>query len=256
MGGMGTKETREILKRISATPTDKQLTLVATGKYIGEGFDEPRLDTLFLAMPISWKGTLQQYAGRLHRLFENKSEVQVYDYVDIHVRMLEKMYNKRLNGYAAIGYKAKGESIVSESIDIIFDKSNFLDTLKTQPFGQIYESPIFIATLLCSDSPYITNDAEIEFTLKIENKFLTQHFLNLRWWLPEGFVVTPTPKTSISLENYHGNVRKVQCVFTVKVPQFLLEPKYDLVLEISANARHTKLYIPVTLLNMQRPKND
>lgn len=125
-GGMGTKETRETMKRIAETPPDKQLTLVATGKYIGEGFDEPRLDTLFLAMPISWKGTLQQYAGRLHRLFEGKDEVQIYDYVDIHVRMLEKMYSKRLSGYAAIGYKAKGESVESDSMDIIFDKRSFL----------------------------------------------------------------------------------------------------------------------------------
>lgn len=68
------------------------------------------------------KGTLQQYAGRLHRLFENKNEVQIYDYVDIHVRMLEKMYNKWLAGYASIGYKAKGNSAATESIDIIFDK--------------------------------------------------------------------------------------------------------------------------------------
>jgi phosphatidylserine/phosphatidylglycerophosphate/cardiolipin synthase-like enzyme len=107
-------------------PATSPLTLVATGRYIGEGFDEPRLDTLFLAMPISWKGTLQQYAGRLHRLFENKNEVQIYDYVDIHVKKLERMYNKRLNGYASIGYKAKGESIASDTIDFIFDKSNFL----------------------------------------------------------------------------------------------------------------------------------
>jgi len=80
---MGTKETREVMKKIADIPAENSLTLVATGKYIGEGFDEPRLDTLFLAMPISWKGTLQQYAGRLHRLFEGKSEVQIYDYVDI-----------------------------------------------------------------------------------------------------------------------------------------------------------------------------
>lgn len=125
-GGMGAKESRETMKRISETPKDKPLILVATGKYIGEGFDEPRLDTLFLAMPISWKGTLQQYAGRLHRLFETKNEVQIYDYVDIHVKMLEKMYNKRLSGYASIGYKAKGESSNSEAINVIFDKSNFL----------------------------------------------------------------------------------------------------------------------------------
>ena len=126
MGGMGTKETRETRTRISETPENKPLTLVATGRYIGEGFDEPRLDTLFLAMPISWKGTLQQYAGRLHRLFETKKEVLIYDYVDVRVRMLERMYNKRLAGYASIGYRAKGENIAAESTDIIFDKSNFL----------------------------------------------------------------------------------------------------------------------------------
>ena len=129
-GGMGAKETRDALTRISEIPAGKQLTLIATGKYIGEGFDEAKLDTLFLAMPISWKGTLQQYAGRLHRLFENKSEVQIYDYADIHVRMLEKMYNKRLAGYASIGYKAKAESFADESVDIIFDNNNFLQVYK------------------------------------------------------------------------------------------------------------------------------
>ena len=125
IGGMGTKTTRENFKRVTDTPTDKNLIIVATGSFIGEGFDEPRLDTLFLAMPISWKGTLQQYAGRLHRLFENKKEVRIYDYVDIHVGMLERMYQKRLTGYAFMGYKAKGEDIMTESPDIIFDKDSF-----------------------------------------------------------------------------------------------------------------------------------
>jgi superfamily II DNA or RNA helicase len=125
-GGRGMKETRQVLARIAATPAGEPLTLVATGRYIGEGFDEPRLDTLFLAMPISWRGTLQQYAGRLHRLFQNKKEVQIYDYVDIHVKALEKMYQKRLAGYAAIGYRAKGESLTAEPADIIFDNTNFL----------------------------------------------------------------------------------------------------------------------------------
>lgn len=125
-GRMGVKETKNVLAKISDTPHDKPLTLIATGKYIGEGFDEPRLNTLFLVMPISWKGTLQQYAGRLHRLYENKHEVQIYDYVDIHVRMLERMYNKRLKGYASIGYRAKGEGNVPDTIDIIFDEHGFL----------------------------------------------------------------------------------------------------------------------------------
>jgi len=125
-GKMGKKAIREAFQQIADMPADKNLILVATGHFIGEGFDEARLDTLFLAMPISWKGTLQQYAGRLHRLFENKKEVQIYDYVDIHVKMLEKMYQKRLTGYASMGYKVKGGEFQSDSPDIIYDKDNFM----------------------------------------------------------------------------------------------------------------------------------
>lgn len=153
-GGMGARQTKEIMVKISETPADKQITLVATGKYIGEGFDEPRLDTLFLVMPISWKGTLQQYAGRLHRLFANKNDVQIYDYVDIHVRMLERMYHKRLNGYAAIGYKAKGESSAPKSIDVIFDKSNFLS---------VYTNDIInAARQILIVSPFITKKRTLQ----------------------------------------------------------------------------------------------
>lgn len=125
-GNIRAKEKRETLKKISETPTEKQITLVATGKYIGEGFDEPRLDTLFLAMPISWKGTLQQYIGRLNRLCENKNEVQVYDYADIHVKMLERMYSKRLNGYALLGYKTKGDLEITNPVNFIYNKNSFL----------------------------------------------------------------------------------------------------------------------------------
>lgn len=153
-GGMGIKETREIMTRISETPADKPLTIVATGKYIGEGFDEPRLDTLFLVMPISWKGTLQQYAGRLHRLFENKNEVLIYDYVDIHIRMLEKMYHKRLNGYASIGYKAKGESITEESVNSIYVKDNFLPVYSNDVINAAREILIV--------SPFITRKRTLQ----------------------------------------------------------------------------------------------
>jgi superfamily II DNA or RNA helicase len=125
-GGMGTKTTREIFQRIAGTPADKNLILVATGNFIGEGFDDPRLDTLFLTMPISWKGTLQQYAGRLHRLHANKKEVRIYDYVDVQVNMLERMYQRCLNGYASMGYTAKSEDISSATHDIIYSRDSFL----------------------------------------------------------------------------------------------------------------------------------
>jgi superfamily II DNA or RNA helicase len=126
IGSMGKKSAQEAFLRLADIPADKNIILVATGHLIGEGFDEPRLDTLFLTMPISWKGTLQQYAGRLHRLFKTKKEVRIYDYVDIHVKMLERMYQKRLNGYASMGYKAKGEEIDEAPLDIIFHKDSFL----------------------------------------------------------------------------------------------------------------------------------
>ncbi|MDL4841968.1 TOTE conflict system archaeo-eukaryotic primase domain-containing protein [Aquibacillus rhizosphaerae] len=82
----------------------------ATGKYVGEGFDDSRLDTLFLTMPISWKGTLQQYVGRLHRDHRDKDEVRVFDYVDSNVDVLQKMFEKRLKGYKSIGYSLSGEN--------------------------------------------------------------------------------------------------------------------------------------------------
>jgi superfamily II DNA or RNA helicase len=103
-GGMGKKQRRTIAAALAAVPERESRVILATGSYIGEGFDDPRLDILFLAMPISWKGTLQQYVGRLHRLHDGKKIVQVYDYVDSGVPMLSRMYERRLKGYAAIGY--------------------------------------------------------------------------------------------------------------------------------------------------------
>ena len=108
-GGMSMKQRKVVADQIKAVPDSKERVIIATGRYIGEGFDDARLDTLFLAMPISWRGTLQQYVGRLHRLHENKRVVQVYDYVDDQVPMLVRMYKKRLKGYEAIGYLIEEE---------------------------------------------------------------------------------------------------------------------------------------------------
>jgi superfamily II DNA or RNA helicase len=103
-GGMTPKERREVITRLASIGDGEERLLVATGRYIGEGFDDARLDTLFLALPVSWKGTLIQYTGRLHRLHPAKAEVRIYDYVDSAVPVLTKMFARRLRGYRAIGY--------------------------------------------------------------------------------------------------------------------------------------------------------
>jgi len=120
-GNMTKKERITELKRLDNIPDNEERLVIATGKYIGEGFDDPRLDTLFLAMPISWKGTLQQYVGRLHRIHSNKQEVKVYDYVDIHVPTLKSMFDKRKKGYNSIGYISvdrKDGSIKNEQMQL------------------------------------------------------------------------------------------------------------------------------------------
>lgn len=104
-GGKSNKE-RELLRRqLKQVPDDESVAVVATGQYIGEGFNFPRLDTLFLAVPIAWQGVVEQYAGRLHRDFEGKENTIIYDYVDSHIPVLEKMYHKRLRAYKKIGYE-------------------------------------------------------------------------------------------------------------------------------------------------------
>jgi superfamily II DNA or RNA helicase len=104
-GGMGAKQRREVAERIAAISANEERLVLATGRYIGEGFDDARLDTLFLALPVSWKGTLVQYAGRLHRLHAGKQEVRIFDYADREVPMFARMFEKRLRGYRAIGYE-------------------------------------------------------------------------------------------------------------------------------------------------------
>src|SRR5207249_7745116 len=115
-GGIRKKQRRATAAALASVPEDESRVILATGSYIGEGFDDARLDTLFLAMPISWKGTLQQYVGRLHRLHDNKRFVQVYDYVDNYVLMLARMYGRRLKGYAAIGYVIEQETAPSSPV--------------------------------------------------------------------------------------------------------------------------------------------
>lgn len=103
-GGMTSKELKTLSARLATVPEIEERVLVATGKYVGEGFDDARLDTLFLTLPVSWRGTIAQYVGRLHRLNERKREVRVYDYADLNVPMLARMFDRRCRGYEAVGY--------------------------------------------------------------------------------------------------------------------------------------------------------
>ena len=130
--------------RVGLTEIERQMTadapllICATGKYIGEGFDESRLDTLFLTMPISWAGTLAQYAGRLHRQHEGKQEVRIYDYIDNNTEMLTRMYNKRLKGYAAIGYQAAAAPSGNAAGNLIYSSGDYWEKFFAghQPSGK------------------------------------------------------------------------------------------------------------------------
>ena len=120
------------------------IIVCATGKFIGEGFDDSRLDTLFLTMPISWQGTLAQYVGRLHRLHEGKREVRVYDYIDVNAAMLEKMYHKRLKGYASIGYSVLTKQDAGLGGDVIYDQVTFQNKF-LQDVAQARESVLIFS---------------------------------------------------------------------------------------------------------------
>jgi superfamily II DNA or RNA helicase/very-short-patch-repair endonuclease len=103
-GQTGRRERADLATRLASIPEGEARVLLATGKYIGEGFDDPRLDTLFITLPISWRGTVAQYVGRLHRLHDGKRDVRVYDYADLQVAMLARMFDRRCRAYEAVGY--------------------------------------------------------------------------------------------------------------------------------------------------------
>jgi superfamily II DNA or RNA helicase len=104
-GRLSRRQRAEIYTKLEALDDSAPRVLLATGRLIGEGFDHPPLDTLFLGMPISWKGTLQQYAGRLHREHVAKQDVRIYDYVERDQLQLARMWDKRQRGYRAMGYR-------------------------------------------------------------------------------------------------------------------------------------------------------
>lgn len=189
--GKGTQKQKQTqLEKLNSIPNDETLIVLATGKYVGEGFDFPRFDTLILSMPFSWKGILSQYCGRLHRNFAGKNEVQIYDYVDFRIPAFDRMYQKRLKGYKQLGYKIKDFSdekqILNDTENAkIFSKddykSNFEKDLLSAKDTIVISSPyllkqevnrfILIATKLIADG---TKIFVITKSLSDESKSKTQ----------------------------------------------------------------------------------
>ena len=125
------KEHKNIIAQMNQVKPKETMILVATGKLIGEGFDFPRLDTLIMATPVAWKSVVEQYAGRLNRDYEGKESVIIYDYVDSHISMFDKMYYKRLKAYKQIGYDVyAGEETPKQDANAIFDIDNYMEVYK------------------------------------------------------------------------------------------------------------------------------
>lgn len=160
-GSASGREKKEIEAQLSAIPSTEPLTIVASLKYISEGYDFPRLDTLFLAQPVSYKGLVAQYTGRLHRNYAGKTEVRVYDYVDLRQPMCETMYKRRLRGYAAVGYKVKMENVKDTPFtDMLYNGDNFRHPFLTDianvrhtiviacPYIKVYHNSYIISKLM------------------------------------------------------------------------------------------------------------
>jgi len=127
-GDNSIKENDSIRRQLKEVPPEKSLILVATGQKIGEGFDYPRLDTLMLAEPVSFPGRLEQYVGRLNRDYEGKQEVIVYDYIDSHISVFDKMYLKRLRTYRKIGFRVMSDVVEKkQDVNAIYDSGNYMD---------------------------------------------------------------------------------------------------------------------------------
>ena len=185
-GSDTTKDKREALQRLQAISPSEPLVIVATGKYVGEGFDYPRLDTLFLALPISWKGLVAQYAGRLHRENEGKKDVRIYDYIDIHEPVCDSMYRKRLKGYASIGYKTiiKGQPTLFDNVNDIEFSINEGQIFNGKTFFRPYKTDLGTAKhSVVLSSPKLYN---------AERNSLVEYLMNLSSQGIEVLVLTHT----------------------------------------------------------------
>ncbi len=158
VGNDSAKVKRETMAQLAAVPEKDPLVVVATGKYVGEGFDLPRLDSLMLALPVSWKGLIAQYTGRLHRDYPGKTEARIYDYVDLRVPVCDSMYRKRLHGYKAVGYSigVASEGLFAEpTTETIFDGDNFESTFHSDLASATQSIVITVTRLRWNRTPRI-----------------------------------------------------------------------------------------------------
>ncbi|TDW16471.1 superfamily II DNA or RNA helicase [Breznakia blatticola] len=139
-GGYKSKEQIQQLEEMYEINPSEPLVLVAIASAAGEGFDLKRLDTLFMTVPFAWEGSVAQYVGRLHREYENKQDLIIYDYVDLYVPMLERMYAKRLRTYKKLGYSVYTPNKEDRhGVQIIHDAASYFEELSNDIKNAKYE---------------------------------------------------------------------------------------------------------------------
>lgn len=179
-GNNSKKEHRYIREQLQKTSQNETLALVATGSLVGEGFDFPRLDTLIMAMPVSFRSVVEQYAGRLNRDYEGKRNVIIYDYIDSHIPMFDKMYAKRLKAYRQIGYEIwSGLHCEKQSANAIFDGENY---------KEIFEKDLLEADKrIVISSPVISGAKVYELIDMLKEKQIFGVEVTIVTWAPDNY---------------------------------------------------------------------
>ena len=179
-GNNSKKEHRKILEQMHQVDKNESLILIATGSLVGEGFDFPRLDTLFMATPVSFRGVVEQYAGRLNRDYAGKENVIIYDYVDNHIPMFNNMYMKRLKAYKQIGYEfGDGLQTVKQTVNAIYDGNNYSEN---------YHKDLLDANKnIIISSPAISGTKVYELINLLKEKQLSGVQITIVTWAPDSY---------------------------------------------------------------------
>lgn len=179
-GNNSKKEHKKILEQMHQVDKAESLILIATGSLVGEGFDFPRLDTLFMATPVSFRGVVEQYAGRLNRDYTGKENVIIYDYVDNHITMFNNMYMKRLKAYKQIGYEiAGGLHNDKQTANAIYDGDNYAEN---------YHKDLLDANKnIIISSPAISGTKVYELINLLKEKQLSGVQITIVTWAPDSY---------------------------------------------------------------------